>query len=432
MIKKIPVDALQIGMFVCDFNASWLNHPFLFNQLAISSAEEIAKVRDSGVQELFIDTDKGLDAASADPVPGATPPGVADGSEPVAAEGAAEGSTEAAAEKSVAAPDAAETRAPAAGRLLRPLSIADELGRARQVYAQATRLVKDMLDNARLGKQIDLEAMRPVVESITGSVLRNSNAMMTLTRLQQVGDETFLHSLGVSVLMVAFGKSLGMDVATLHQYALGGLLHDVGKTRVAPEILGKTSPLTDSEIRYLKSHVAQGAVIASQLPGISSVALAIVEQHHERYDGSGYPRGLQGEAIAHAGRVAAIVDVYDVITSPHTYRKQDAPTEALRNLFALSAGHFDPQLIKAFVRSIGVYPVGSLVRLSSGRLAVVIAVNEDELLLPQVRIIFDTHSRRLLLPENIDLRQRESHGEAIVAAESGGKWGIDPMLFLLD
>lgn len=403
MIKKIPVAALRVGMFVSDFNASWLNHPFLFNRMLIASAEEVAKVHESGVSELFIDTDKGLDVAAEPDLPPVEPPPAA------------------AAVKPSVAP----------GRLLRPVSLVDEMGRARQTYNQATRLVRDMLDSARLGQQIDLEAMRPLVESVTGSVLRNSNAMMTLCRLQQSGDETFLHSLGVSVLMVAFGKSLGMDAATLHQYALGGLLHDIGKSKIAPEILGKPSPLSEEEIRYLKSHVTQGAAIAAQVPGISSIALEIVEQHHERFDGSGYPRGLQGTAIAHAGRVASIVDVYDIITSPHTYRKQEAPTEALRNLFALSAGQFDAELIQAFVRSIGIYPVGSLVRLHSGRLAVVVAVNEEQLLQPQVRVLLDCNTGKALAPEILDLSKVESHGDGIAGGESGQKWGIDPLQSLL-
>lgn len=403
MIKKIPVAALRVGMFVSDFNASWLNHPFLFNRMLIASAEEVAKVHESGVSELFIDTDKGLDVAAGPDLPPVELPPAA------------------AAFKPSVAP----------GRLLRPVSLVDEMGRARQTYNQATRLVRDMLDSARLGQQIDLEAMRPLVESVTGSVLRNSNAMMTLCRLQQSGDETFLHSLGVSVLMVAFGKSLGMDAATLHQYALGGLLHDIGKSKIAPEILGKPSPLSEEEIRYLKSHVTQGAAIAAQVPGISSIALEIVEQHHERFDGSGYPRGLQGTAIAHAGRVASIVDVYDIITSPHTYRKQEAPTEALRNLFALSAGQFDAELIQAFVRSIGIYPVGSLVRLHSGRLAVVVAVNEEQLLQPQVRVLLDCNTGKDLAPEILDLSKVESHSDGIAGGESGQKWGIDPLQSLL-
>jgi putative nucleotidyltransferase with HDIG domain len=311
-------------------------------------------------------------------------------------------------------------------------SLSEELSRAGHTYQQAARLLDSLLANARHGLPITLSTVKPVVESITSSVLRNSDALMTLCRLQQGEDETLLHSLGVGVMMVVFGKSLGLDLATLHQFALGGLLHDIGKTKVAPEILDKPSRLSDEEMRYLKSHVVQGAAIARQLPGISKMALEIIEQHHERYDGSGYPRGLCGEAIAYAGRVAAIVDVYDTITSRHAYRQQDLPGEALEQLFSLSAAEFDPGLIEAFVRCIGVYPVGSLVRLHSGRLAVVTGQNAGEQLLqPQVRIIYDSLSRSYLPPLDVDLALAENQADAIVASELAASWGIDPLPFIV-
>lgn len=311
-------------------------------------------------------------------------------------------------------------------------SLSEELSRAGHTYQQAARLLGELLNNARHGLPIALSTAKPVVESITGSVLRNSNALMTLCRLQQGEDETLIHSLGVGVMMVVFGKSLGLDLATLHQFALGGLLHDIGKTKVAPEILDKPSRLSDEEMRYLKSHVVQGAAIARQLPGISKMALDIIEQHHERYDGSGYPRGLRGEAIAYAGRVAAIVDVYDTITSRHAYRQQDLPAEALEQLFSLSAAEFDPGLIEAFVRCIGVYPVGSLVRLQSGRLAVVTGQNAGEQLLqPQVRIIYDSLSKSYLPPLDVDLAQAENQDDGIVASELAATWDIDPLRFIV-
>jgi putative nucleotidyltransferase with HDIG domain len=311
-------------------------------------------------------------------------------------------------------------------------SLSEELSRAGQTYQQAARLLGGLLDNARHGLPITLGTVKPVVESITGSVLRNSDALMTLCRLQQGQDETLLHSLGVGVMMVVFGKSLGLDLATLHQYALGGLLHDIGKTKVAAEILDKPARLSEEEMRYLKSHVVQGAAIARQLPGVSRTALEIIEQHHERYDGSGYPRGLHGEAIAYAGRVAAIVDVYDTITSCHAYRSQDLPSEALKQLFSLSAAQFDPALVEAFVRCIGVYPVGSLVRLRSGRLAVVTRQNAGEALLqPQVRIIYDSLSRSYLAPLDVDLAQTDAQEDGIVACELAADWGIDPLRFIV-
>lgn len=403
MIKKIPVGQLRVGMYVCDFNAGWLSHPFLVNRMMMRHEDDIAKVRQSGIIELFIDTSKGLDVDSGDsPV---TP---------------------------AAAPVTPRVVLSTADARPAATSLGEEMNRARSAYTQATRLIRSVMEDIRVGKQADLEPIRQSVETITGSVLRNSNAMLTLRRLLQREESIFEHSVNVCVMMTAFGKTLDLDTAQLHHLSLGALLHDIGKIKIAPEILAKAKAgtLSEEERKYLATHVMQGVEIVSQMPGVPRTALDVIEHHHECFDGSGFPHGLSGEGISLAGRMASIVNTYDTITSTKRYREKGNPADAVRQLYALCGKEFDPQLVQAFVRSIGIYPVGTLVRLASGRLAVVIEVSERSLLQPRVRVIYDSRHRHYLPPTEVDLARPEARGDTIVGAEAAATWGIDPVRFL--
>lgn len=406
MIKKITVQQLRAGMYVSDFNAGWLEHPFALNSMKVTNDEQLKKIRESGIRELFIDTSCGMDVSDA----------------PTSEEAAASIERE------------LESFA-RAGKLKPPerqVSLADEMGRARNTFSEATKVVRAVMDDARLGRQIELESSRAVIEKITGSVMRNNNAMMAMRRLKHLDDYTFLHSANVCAMMTAFCCSLGMDLATIHDIALGSLLHDVGKMRVNLSLLVKPGKLTEDEFRLLKSHVLLGSDLLRQMKGIPKIAFDPVELHHERFDGSGYPRGLKGAEISQVGRMAAIIDVYDAITSNRCYGKLVSPADAVRKLFEWSRFHFDPELVQVFVRSVGIYPVGTLVRLESGRLGIVVEQRENELLTPVVRVVFDAKRNYYIAPEDIDLSKRVGAGGAdrIVSHESAEQWKIDIARFL--
>jgi HD-GYP domain-containing protein (c-di-GMP phosphodiesterase class II) len=202
--------------------------------------------------------------------------------------------------------------------------------------------------------------------------------------------------------------------------------------RTPDAILNKPGKLTDEEFAIMRHHVVASREILEITPHISQTALHVAAQHHERHDGSGYPNRLKGEEIAPLGRMAAIVDVYDAITSDRVYHKGMPPTEALRKLLEWSRFHFDPELVHAFVRVVGIYPVGTLVRLESGRLAVVVEQRESNLLQPLVRVMFDAKRNHYLKPEDVDLSRPLGKGGAdrILGHESPEKWQIDPMKFL--
>lgn len=408
MIKKISVQQLRTGMHVSDFNAGWLNHPFMFNSMAITSDEQVEKVMVSGIKELYIDTDKGIDCEDA----------------PTAAEAHT-------AER--AALIASATTAPLPEKAAK-VSLHEELGRARNTFGEATRIIRTIMDDMRFGRQIQIDAVRPVVERISASIARNSNALMIMQRLQRNDDYTFLHSVNVCTLMANFTGSADMAPQAMHDITIGALLHDVGKMRINMNLLKKPARFTEGEFRLVKAHVLLGADQLRQLPDMPALAFEPVEQHHERMDGSGYPKGLKGGEISIPGRMTAIADVYEAISSDSYYRKGMSPAQAMQKMFEWTNKNklFDPELMQLFIRSLGIYPVGSLVVLESGRIAVVIEQHEGQLLTPVVRAIYDSKRQHYIPPEDIDLAASVGQGGAdrITGYEVPEKWQIDPTRFL--
>jgi HD-GYP domain-containing protein (c-di-GMP phosphodiesterase class II) len=402
MLKRIDVLQLKPGMYIHDLNCDWMSHPFLRKRFRVTSEAQVAQVAAAGIHELYIDTAQGDDAPDA--------------------------------------PTESEVRVATEQEMLRvatepqrsKISTGEELGRARRIVGEASQIVRDIMQDARLGKQVRIEQVEPMVERITDSILRNSGALLSLSRVKNKDDYTFVHSVSVCALLVSFGRALGMGREDIHYLGIGGMLHDIGKTTIPDAILNKPGRLTEDEFLVMKSHAAQSRSILAATPAIEPTVLQIAGEHHERYDGSGYPDGLKGEEISPMGQMAAICDVYDAITSDRVYHKGMTPAEGLRKIFEWSKFHFNPELVHAFLRTIGIYPVGSLVMLHSGRLAVVVNQNEEDLLKPTVRVIYHSRGNHYLPPEDIDLSRPLGFGggDRIVGHELPEKWQIDPMRFL--
>ena len=285
------------------------------------------------------------------------------------------------------------------------------------------------MNDVRMGASVTLDKFEPLVEEMTDSLLRNSGALISLGALKDADDYTFQHCVSVSTLMIALCRQLGLDADTTREAALGALLHDVGKMKTPSGILNKPGKFTDAEFAIMKRHPEDGHAMLVDTPGIGAVPLAITLHHHERVDGSGYPHKLTGDTIPHAAQMAAIVDVYDAISSDRCYHQGMPPPEAVRKIFEWSRFHFNAELVQAFVRCIGIYPVGALVRLGSGRLAVVTQQNEANLLQPTVRVFFDARARRPLFPETLRLGTGAG-GEHIVSHEDPAAWGVNPLAHL--
>jgi putative nucleotidyltransferase with HDIG domain len=396
-IKKIPVALLRPGMYVHDVNCSWMDHPFASSHFPVKDEKRVGEIRALGVRELYIDTGKGLDVEDA------------------------------ATEEDIRWEIGASMAKIASETQEEPkrVALAREMEHARKLHGEANRVVRGMLNDVRLGKQIEMDQVEPLVEQMVDSIFRNQDALLPLARLKEHDDYTFQHSVSVCALLVSFARGLGLERQIIKEIAIGGLLHDVGKAKVPDEILNKPAKLTEAEFAKMKSHVVQSILILQNTPGISQIALDVAGQHHERYDGTGYPNKLRGEEISLYGRMGAIVDVYDAITSNRVYHKGMAPTTALGRLLEWSKYHFDPALVRAYVKSIGIYPTGSLVRLESGRLGVVREQHADKMMQPKVLVIYHGEKRYYLPPEEIDLAWSGCQ-DRISGHEDYADWGIDP------
>jgi HD-GYP domain-containing protein (c-di-GMP phosphodiesterase class II) len=413
MLKKVDSSQLRVGMYLHDLECGWMEHPFVRGRFLLSSEDEIRKIHAAGIRIAVIDASRGLDACDAP------------------AEAGAAGVAEVPAETESGLAELAELAAAAAPAPVRT-SMAEELQRAIKIRRQAAGLVREVMQDARLGKAVQLDRVEPVVESITASILRNPGALLGLLRIKSKDDYTFLHSVSVCTLLVAFCRSRGLDEETTYQAGLGGLLHDTGKALVPDHILNKPGRLTDEEFAVIKRHPRDGYEILMKTPAIGPIPLDITLHHHERRDGSGYPDRLAGDAIGELAQMAAIVDVYDAITADRVYHKGIPAAEALRKILEWSKCHFNPGFAQEFVRCVGIYPVGTLVLLESGRLGVVVEPHETSLLTPKVNVFYNTRSETYIRPETLDLARGLGFGggDRIVSPELPGKWQVDPLQFM--
>ena len=403
MLKKVDASQLKVGMFIHDLDCGWMEHPFVRNRFLLTTEDEIHKIRNAGIRGVVIDCARGLDIDDA--------PTLAE------ADAATEAEVTAIATKPV---------------VLARVSLGEELARAANIRKQAAGLVRTVMQDARRGKAGELDNVGPGVQSVTESILRNSGALLGLLRIKNKDDYTFLHSVSVCALLVAFCRSRGMDEDSTYQAGLGGLLHDTGKALVPDHILNKQGRLTDEEFAVIKRHPRDGYDILRKSPEIGAIPLDITLHHHERRDGSGYPEQQAEGTISELAQMAAIVDVYDAITSDRCYHKGMSAAEALRKIYEWSKFHFSPTLAQEFMRCVGIYPVGTLVLLESGRLGVVVEPHESSLLTPKVNVFFHTRKQIYIKPETLDLSKALGFGggDKIVRHESPEKWNVDPFRFM--
>lgn len=393
MLKKISVDQLVLGMHLHAFCGSWLDHPFWRTRFVLEDPKDIALVRASAIREVWINTALGGDVEAG-----------------VASE---EAETVQLADTGASEPQPAVPE---------KASFADEVKRAARICAKSREAVVSMFQEARMGKAIEAEQAQLLVEEISGSVMRNPGALISLARLKTADDYTYMHSVAVCALMVALAKELGLDGQQIRDAGMAGLLHDLGKALMPPEVLNKPGKLTDAEFAIMKTHPEEGHKLLLAGHGIGEVAKDVCLHHHEKVDGSGYPKGLKAGEISLFARMGAVCDVYDAITSNRPYKNGWDPAESIKRMAEWS-GHFDTTVFQAFVKSLGIYPIGSFVRLQSGRLGVVVEQTDKSLLTPRVKVFFSAKSQAYIPPAVIDLSRPEAR-DKIVGREDPGKWGI--------
>lgn len=350
---KIHISELKIGMFVSKLERDWLETPFLMQGFMIESLDDIDAVAEyseyvwiDAVQQTWI------------------PPE----------------------ERAVLGPKTAPKRV-----YINKVSAAEERVAVQGVYREARKLTKSLMDDVRLGGVINTEQARATVKDCVHSILRNPDALLWMSKMRNEREYTAEHCLNVCILAIAFGRHLGKNEAELEKLGFCGLLHDVGKMRVPIEILDKPGPLSQKEYNIMKAHTVHGRNLLMSSPGNGlNAAVDVAYSHHERVDGLGYPRKLKGGSISEFARIIAIVDAYDAMTADRCYSRAIPTTEALKVIYHDRGTHFDERLALEFIKSVGLYPPGTLVELVNGLIGLVLETHKRYRHLPKIIAVHDS------------------------------------------
>jgi putative nucleotidyltransferase with HDIG domain len=370
--KKIRIEQLGVGMYVEDIlNAR--DVLMLSANTLIWDESQIEALKRQGVHSLFINIEKGRDTVVKN-VPPAVEPSLAQKRED---------------------------------------EYYKEFDRAKIVHRQMLETVHEVLDAIRKGTTFSLEKVEKAAESVVESIQRNPDTLISLSQLKGYDEYTYTHSVGVSILVTSLAYSMGYTGERLLQTGIGGLLHDVGKMRVPESILNKPGKYTDWEFKVMKKHPEHGLEIVKDRKKLSELSRTLIIQHHERFNGRGYPLGLKGNQIEEVGLISAVADVYDALTSNRVYRTAWPPQKALALIFQGADDDYSRRIVELFTKHLGIYPAGSFVRLMSGAMGVVTKVDRGNLLAPRVVVLFDEYGKRLDKPVEWDLavKQRGTDGK---------------------
>ena len=377
--KKIPIQKLKVGMFVEELDRQWIDTPFFFHKKLIKDHDQIDKLINNGILYVMINTDKGADYEETS---------ILDENE----------------KSHLSAEPKAQPQPSVIPENSDPLQIEEELPRALEIKSNVTRVVKSIFNDVRMGKAIEINAVKEQVGDIVDSVFRNRDALLCLTNLKDYDDYTFMHCVNIGILAVSFGRHLGMTKRQLENIGFGGILHDIGKTMIPESILNKPGKYTEAEYEIMKRHVNLGGEILRKHDNIPKEAMLVALQHHERFNGTGYPNRLFGGKISIEGQIASISDVYDALTYERVYHTASTCHATIKRLYEWGDTLFDRVLVEKFVQCIGIYPFNSLVELNTGQCGIVVSINHQSLLRPKVRIVLDS-SRKPQNPILVDLSE---------------------------
>lgn len=346
---KIHVSELRVGMFVSKLDRDWLETPFLVQGFMIERPEDIDTVAEHA-EYVWVDAVR----------PEWVPP-----------------------EQRATLQSALPERK----TYINKVSAREEHGHAIKVFRHARQLTKTLVDDIRLGGTIDTEQAKVTVRGCVDSILRNPDALLWMTKIRDEDEYTAEHCLNVCILAIAFGRHLGLPETELEKLGLCGLLHDVGKMRVPPDVLNKAGALTPKEFNMIRAHTVHGRNLLLSTPGIFEVVVDVAYSHHERMDGKGYPRKLPQEKISRYARIIALVDAYDAMTADRCYSQAIPTTQALKNIYKDRGTHFDEKLALEFIKSVGLYPPGTIVQLRNEMVGIVLEISQKYRHLPKVILL---------------------------------------------
>lgn len=429
MIKRIPVDELRTGMYVCGIEKTGGEPLFFMNSILMRSPHEVERFNNNIYAAVYIQIEQRL-------------PGTLEKNEQ--SPGLAEEPSQAPEEAAILAETAGESAAAedpwdvAAGQsekacAQRPLEASqekeetdfyEELKEASLIRNEAEGVVREFLHSARVGEGLNTEKVNNTVGKMVDSIFRNQDALTSLARLKSFDDYTFAHSVNVCLLSLAIGRHMGLPKDSLQDLGVGSILHDIGKMLVPDTILRKAGGLTEAEYGVMRTHAELGAQILNGTKEIADASRAVPREHHEKYDGTGYPNRLSGADIHLFARIGAVADAYDAMTSNRVYQSGLLPEEALKRMYMLRGKQFDPELVERLIRCLGIYPIGTLVELNTGELAIVKMANHSHPLQPMVMLVFDKDKNRCREALEVDLKNEvgrwivcsknaEDHGDII-------------------
>lgn len=394
--KRITVDELEIGMYVSRLDRPWRETPFLFQGFYIVDESDIEEIRKQTRYVYILMPDEEIEVSSA-------------------------------AYADVSRDDPGRYSEVHARRA--SVEFERELPAAKEAYAEIAGLVEEIETALEANEELDVPRVKQTIGRMVHSVERNPDAYIWLTRIKRYDTYAYNHSLSAAVWATAFARQMQLNERAVNDIALGTLLMDVGFIQVPNEILQKRSRLTHDEWEIVKTHIGHGMDMLADTPDLSSDVMRLIATHHERWDGSGYPQGLEGDEIPLLGQMAGIVDFYTAITLPRPFMKAVPPSAALQLLYKQRDRHFSDGLVNGFIQTLSTYPTGSLVELNSGEVAIVLSQNPGWLLRPKIILLLDVDKKPYgsypvvnLLEELTDQRSQPLY---IVRSLAEGEYDID-------
>lgn len=423
---RIPVSELALGMHVIELDRPWLETDFLIQGFIIKHRAEIDSLQRQCVFVYIEGVEQKLDIS---PDPDAKKPSLLNRilgntlNKPTTTQNQQESSP------LTPCKPTEQSRT----TYINKISAGEEMQAARDSYGSAKTVAKSIMEDLRIGRMLDMNQARKTVDEVVDSLLRNDDALVWLTKLKNQDEYTAEHSLNVCILSAAFARHLGHDEAEIRKIGLAGLLHDIGKAKIPIEILNKPGPLDDNERAVIRQHPNLGRNLLMTSASVEHYTIDVTYSHHERVDGTGYPRALQAHQIPYYAKLVAIVDTYDAITSSRAYDTGRASMAALEIIYNSRDSHFDADLTVEFIRCIGVYPPGAIVVMTNGEVGVVVESNKISKLRPKIILVQDC-DKAWQEKRSIDLSQgdRDKDGEpyAIAHEVPNKTYDIDIKVFL--